>query len=42
MIHRSPFPDVAIPDTPYPAFILQRARERADQAVLIDLARGCP
>jgi len=40
MIHRSSYPDVAIPDTPYPAFILHRARERADQVVLIDGPSG--
>jgi hypothetical protein len=40
MIHRSPYPDVAIPDMPYPAFVLQHARERSDQRVLVDGPSG--
>jgi acyl-CoA synthetase (AMP-forming)/AMP-acid ligase II len=40
MIFRSHLPDVAIPDVPYPSFVLQRARERADQPVLVDGPSG--
>ncbi len=40
MIFRSQVPDVAIPDIPYSSFILQHARERADQPVLIDGPTG--
>jgi acyl-CoA synthetase (AMP-forming)/AMP-acid ligase II len=40
MIFRSAVPDVAIPDIPYSSFVLQHARERGDQVVLIDGATG--
>jgi acyl-CoA synthetase (AMP-forming)/AMP-acid ligase II len=40
MIFRSHIPDVEIPDLAYSTFILQRARERADQPVLVDGPSG--
>ncbi len=40
MIHRSPSPDVAIPEMPLPAFVLQAAEGRADKPALIDGPTG--
>jgi acyl-CoA synthetase (AMP-forming)/AMP-acid ligase II len=40
MIFRSPHPDVAIPDLPLHAFVLQGAGERAEKAALIDGPTG--
>ncbi len=40
MIFRSAIPHVAIPDTPYPDFVLRHAREWADRPVLIDGPSG--
>jgi acyl-CoA synthetase (AMP-forming)/AMP-acid ligase II len=37
---RSPFPDVAIPDTPLTDFVLARAGELGDKPALIDAASG--
>ncbi|MGE5636615.1 MAG: AMP-binding protein, partial [Nocardioidaceae bacterium] len=37
---RSPFPDVAIPDTPLTDFVLARAGELGDRPALIDAASG--
>ncbi len=40
MIHRSPFPDVAIPEVSLPAFIFQNADQWADKPALIDGPSG--
>jgi len=39
-IHRSPFPDVEIPDTPLTAFVLRRADEVPDRPALVDGPTG--
>jgi|HubBroStandDraft_4_1064222.scaffolds.fasta_scaffold03872_9 acyl-CoA synthetase (AMP-forming)/AMP-acid ligase II len=36
MIFRSPYPDVGIPEVPFPQFLLRRATELGDQPALID------
>jgi acyl-CoA synthetase (AMP-forming)/AMP-acid ligase II len=40
MIHRSPFPEFQIPDTPLAGFVLARARDRGHRAALVDAATG--
>jgi acyl-CoA synthetase (AMP-forming)/AMP-acid ligase II len=40
VIFRSPHPDVAIPDVPYPSFIFGKAGQRLDQPVLVDGPSG--
>jgi acyl-CoA synthetase (AMP-forming)/AMP-acid ligase II len=40
MIHRSPLPDVEIPDISLPAFVLEHASAHADRAALVDGATG--
>ena len=40
MIHRSPFPDVAIPEITLPAFVLKNVDQWADKAALIDGPSG--
>lgn len=40
MIHRSPFPDVAIPEMPLVPFVLQQAERHPDKAALIDGPSG--
>ena len=40
MIHRSPLPDVEIPDLPLTSYVLARAADRADEPALIDGASG--
>jgi acyl-CoA synthetase (AMP-forming)/AMP-acid ligase II len=35
MIFRSPYPDVGIPEVPFPQFLLHRATELGDQPALI-------
>jgi len=40
MIHRSPRPDVAIPDTPLTPFLLERAERHARRTALIDGSSG--
>ncbi len=40
MIFRSPYPEVTIPDTPLPSFVLQRADEFGDRPALIDGPSG--
>jgi acyl-CoA synthetase (AMP-forming)/AMP-acid ligase II len=40
MIHRSPFPDITIPDIRLTDFVLQGAQGRADKAALIDGPSG--
>jgi acyl-CoA synthetase (AMP-forming)/AMP-acid ligase II len=39
-VFRSPHPDVEIPDTPLPDFVLARARELGDQPAVIDAPSG--
>jgi acyl-CoA synthetase (AMP-forming)/AMP-acid ligase II len=39
-IYRSPYPAIAIPDTPLAEFVLARAAERGDRAALVDSATG--
>jgi len=40
MIHKSPFPNVGIPDTPLTPFVLQHADRLADQPALVDGPTG--
>src|SRR4051812_48512152 len=40
MIHRSPLPDVEIPDVALPGYVLHRARELGDKPALIDGPTG--
>ena len=40
MIHRSPLPDVEIPDVTLPGYVLHRARELGDKPALIDGPTG--
>ncbi len=40
MIHRSGYPDVAIPDVPLPSFVLERAAALGDKPALIDGPSG--
>src|SRR4051794_6458435 len=40
MIHRSPLPDVEIPDQALPTYVLYRARELGDKPALIDGPTG--
>src|SRR3712207_2817055 len=40
MIFRSPYPDVAIPDTPLTPFVLRHAARLAAKPALIDAASG--
>ena len=40
MVIRSPYPDVAIPDTPLVPFVLQRAHELSDKQAIIDGVSG--
>ena len=40
MIHRSPYPDVEIPDLPFHEFVLSRAGEFGDKPALIDGPTG--
>ena len=40
MIHRSPYPDVNIPDVPISTFVLERAKERGDKPAMTDGATG--
>ena len=40
MIHRSPFPDVALPETSLPAFVLEAAARHGDRPALTDAATG--
>ncbi len=40
MIHRSPYPDVVIPDVPFHEFVLARARALGDKPALIDGPSG--
>ena len=36
MIFRSPYPDVGIPEVPFPQFLLRRSTKLGDQPALID------
>src|SRR4051812_13392788 len=40
MIHRSPLPDVEIPEVALPGYVLHRARELGDKPALIDGPTG--
>src|SRR5215470_20266334 len=40
MIHRSPLPDIDIPDTTYPAFALARAHELGERPAFVDAPSG--
>src|ERR1044071_9666432 len=40
MIIKSPYPDVAIPETAFTPFVLERASQLADKAALIDGPSG--
>jgi 4-coumarate--CoA ligase len=40
MIHRSPYPDVSIPDVPLPDFVLRKAAQLAAKPAMIDAASG--
>ena len=40
MIHRSPLPDVEIPDLPLTSYVLAAAADRQDQPALIDGPSG--
>ena len=42
MIFRGPFPQVAIPEIPVTAFVLQHATARGDKPALIDGPSGRP
>src|SRR5215207_2234763 len=40
MIFRSPYPDIAIPDTAFTPFVLRHAERLADKAAIIDALTG--
>ena len=40
MIHRSPFPEIDIPEIPLPEYLLQTAKDRLDKPALIDGPSG--
>ena len=42
MIHKSPFPDVEIPESPLTPFVLQRAKRLGSKPAFIDASTGTP